>query len=88
MGTFIDENTIISSSLCVHIDENSPDLKKLPKYVKQFEFSLETSKYFYTAYYGISGQSQNQAASILRGMPFKNIFIVKKRRLIQILILK
>lgn len=80
LGTFIDELTIVSSRLCVRIDENSTDkmehLNKLPVFLKEFEYNLENSKYFYTAYYGISTQKNNQAGSILRGMPFKNIFIV------------
>ena len=80
LGTFIDELTIISSRLCVRIDDNSTDkmehLNKLPNFLKEFEYNLETSKYFYTAYYGFSVDKSNQAGSILRGMPFKNIFIV------------
>jgi hypothetical protein len=80
LGTFIDEYTIVSSRLCVRIDDNSTGimghLNKLPPFLKQFEYNLATSRYFYTAYYGISSHKGNQAGSILRGMPFKSIFIV------------
>ena len=82
LGTFVDEYTIISSRLCVRIDENPNDimtqLNKLPKYLKQFEYDLDKSKYFYTAYYGMSSDGgENIAGTILRGIPFKKIFIVR-----------
>ncbi len=80
LGTFIDEYTIVSSRLCVRIDEEKAgimdQLNKLPKFMKEFEYDLDKSKYFYTSYFGMSKGGENHAGSILRAVPFKSISIV------------